>query len=185
VRSTDHKAPCYVVFSSPVLPQPSETQISTSALYSQNIICITLLFDISIINNLFISIYSYSRPHLAKACTFFTFGFLRFFPTHHLLKLVGSVTLRHPINSLSVILSLILNHSVQLFLLPPPPTFPYTSHNLISLSLYPTQGSSSPFSSTPQSAQFTNPESQSRYSPSPKPCTVSSHTSLSSPGKKL
>ena len=79
------------------------------------------------------------------------------------------MTLRHPINSFGVILLLVLNHSVaQLFLLFFVfLAFPYTSQNLTSFSIYPTQAASSPFSSTPQSAQFTNPESQSRYSPSP------------------
>jgi hypothetical protein len=31
VRSTEHKAPCYAVFSTPLLPRPSEVQISSSA----------------------------------------------------------------------------------------------------------------------------------------------------------
>jgi hypothetical protein len=34
VRNTQHKAPCYVVFSTPLLPRPSSFQISSSALYS-------------------------------------------------------------------------------------------------------------------------------------------------------
>jgi hypothetical protein len=35
VRSTEHKALCYAVFSTPLLPHPSWAQISSSALYSQ------------------------------------------------------------------------------------------------------------------------------------------------------
>jgi hypothetical protein len=35
VRSTEHKALCYVVFSTPLLPRPSWAQISFSALYSR------------------------------------------------------------------------------------------------------------------------------------------------------
>jgi hypothetical protein len=31
VRSTEHKAPCYAVFSTPLLPHPSWAQISSSA----------------------------------------------------------------------------------------------------------------------------------------------------------
>jgi hypothetical protein len=34
VRSTEHKALCYAVFSTPLLPHPSWAQISSSALYS-------------------------------------------------------------------------------------------------------------------------------------------------------
>ena len=36
VRNTEHKARCYAVFSTPLLPHPSEAQISSSALYSPN-----------------------------------------------------------------------------------------------------------------------------------------------------
>jgi len=35
VGSTDHEAPHYVVFSTPLLPRPSQAQISSSAPYSQ------------------------------------------------------------------------------------------------------------------------------------------------------
>jgi hypothetical protein len=35
LRSTDHKAPCYVVFSIPLLPRPTYDQISSSAPYSR------------------------------------------------------------------------------------------------------------------------------------------------------
>jgi hypothetical protein len=34
-RSTEHKAPCYVVFSTPLLPHSSWAQISSSAPYSR------------------------------------------------------------------------------------------------------------------------------------------------------
>jgi hypothetical protein len=33
--TTEHKAPCYAVFSTPLLPHPSRAQISSSALYSR------------------------------------------------------------------------------------------------------------------------------------------------------
>jgi hypothetical protein len=34
-QSTDHKAPCYVVFSTPLFPRPSYAHITSSAPYSQ------------------------------------------------------------------------------------------------------------------------------------------------------
>jgi hypothetical protein len=43
VRSTEHKAPCYVVFSTPLLPYPSRAQISSSAQLEY----ITLIFKIT------------------------------------------------------------------------------------------------------------------------------------------
>jgi hypothetical protein len=47
VSNTEHKAPCYVVFSTPLLPRPSWAHISSSALYSRKTLSLHFSLNVS------------------------------------------------------------------------------------------------------------------------------------------